>query len=279
MGMGVAPDHDGGALGQAQIALAQFDTLAFGQIDQLLDRAVGEPGVGRMRDRLLLHGGVHHDPFEIFGLDRPGPVRHRKALLQQRDDLLLTQPLAPAGQRRAVKRQLVPEHHFPAEILEIRVLHPAVAQRLVREVVHVFEDEQPGHQPRWQRRLARPYATDRTEALRQKIPIDLRRQPHQRMAKVDDLLQRRAKQVVLAVVARLAHRSPPTANLAVTRNHEPLKSGIPKRKKTVLTARLSCKIDYLLRSNQPINQSLPNSSRATSKESRKKPATGFPARA
>src|SRR5262249_27653434 len=35
------------------------------------------------------------------------------------------------------------------------------------------------------------------------------------MAKVDDLLKRRAKQVVLAIVARLAHRSPPTANLAV----------------------------------------------------------------
>src|SRR5713101_6109153 len=57
--MRIAPDHDGGALGQAQIALAQFDPLAFGQIDQLLDRAVGKPGVGRMRDRLLLHGGVH----------------------------------------------------------------------------------------------------------------------------------------------------------------------------------------------------------------------------
>jgi hypothetical protein len=59
---------------------------------------VGEPGVGRTRDRFLLHGGVHHDPFEIFGLDRPAPVRHREALLQQRGDLLLAQPLAPARQ-------------------------------------------------------------------------------------------------------------------------------------------------------------------------------------
>jgi hypothetical protein len=51
--MRVAPHHDGGALGQAQIALAQIDTLAFGQIDQLLDRAVGEPGVGRVMMRPL----------------------------------------------------------------------------------------------------------------------------------------------------------------------------------------------------------------------------------
>jgi hypothetical protein len=91
-----------------------------------------------------------------------------------------------------------PEHRFAAEILEIRVLYPPVAQHLVREIVHVFEDEQPGHQPRWQRRLHRPYATDRTDALRQKIPINLRRKSHQREAKVDDRLQRRPKNVVLA---------------------------------------------------------------------------------
>ena len=33
------------------------------------------------------------------------------------------------------------------------------------------------------------------------------------------------------------------------RNHEPPKSGIPKRKKTATHNRLSCKIEYLLRSN------------------------------
>ena len=249
MGMGVAPDHDGGALGQAQIALAQLDALAFGQIDQLLDRPVGEPGIGRMRDRFLLHGGVHHDPLEIFGLDRPGPVRHRKALLQQRRNLLLTQPLAPARQRRAIKRCRVLEHHFAAEILEIRVLHPAVAQRLIGEVVHVLEDQQSGHQPCWQWWLPRPDATDRTEASGQELPIDLRRQTDQRMAKVDDLLQAGPKQIILTIVAWLAHGSPPTANLAVKRNHEPPKSGIPKRKKTETHPRLSCKIQYLLSSN------------------------------
>src|SRR5258708_17292035 len=99
----------------------------------------------------------------------------------------------------------MPEHHFAAEILEIRVLYPPVAQRLVREIVHMFEDEQPGHQPCWQWRLPRPYATYRAEALRQKIPINLRHEPHQRMAKIDDLLQRRSKQIVLVVHQPLAH--------------------------------------------------------------------------
>ena len=45
VGKRIAPHHDGGAPGQAQIALAQFDALALGRIDQLLDRAVDEPRV------------------------------------------------------------------------------------------------------------------------------------------------------------------------------------------------------------------------------------------
>ena len=95
----------------------------------------------------------------------------------------------------------------------------------------------------------RPDTTDRTKAPRQKIPIDLLRQPHQRMAKVDDLRQRRPKQVILTIVARLAHRSP-QQRICSRRNHEPPKSGIPKRKKTVGHTPLSCKIDYSLRSNR-----------------------------
>src|SRR5215813_11577209 len=95
---------------------------------------MGEPGVGRMRDRLLLDSGIYRNPFEIFGVNRPGAVGHREALLQQRDDLLLTQPLAPARERRAIKWQLVPEHHFPTEVLEIRVLHPSLSNLISRVV-------------------------------------------------------------------------------------------------------------------------------------------------
>ena len=110
-------------------------------------------------------------------------MRHREAFLQQRGDLPLTQPPAPAGQRRTIERQVLPEHHLAAEILKIRVLDPPVAQRLVREILHVLEDEQSGYQSCRQRWLSRPGSTDRTEASRQEVPINLRRQTHQRMAK------------------------------------------------------------------------------------------------
>ena len=96
--MGIAPHHDGSALGYAQIALAQFDALALGQRNQLLDSPVGKPRVGRMRNRLLLDGGIHHHALKILALDSPGPVCYRKALLQERRDLLLPQPPAPARQ-------------------------------------------------------------------------------------------------------------------------------------------------------------------------------------
>src|SRR5262245_16109857 len=87
---------------------------------------MGEPGVGRMRDRLLLYSGIYRNPFEIFGVDRPGAVGHRQALLQQRDDLLLTQPLAPTRERRAIKWQLVPEHHcrLLAQVKSSRSINP-----------------------------------------------------------------------------------------------------------------------------------------------------------
>src|SRR6478735_3492439 len=73
--------------------------------------------------------------------------------------------------------------------------------------------------------------------------------PTSGMAKVDDLLQSGTKQIVLAVVAWLAHGCPPDSESRRRRNHEPPKSGIPKRKKTAIHNRLSCKIEYLLRSN------------------------------
>ena len=94
MGMAIALHHDGGALGQAQIALAQFDALALGQIDQL--------SIARWMSRQPLDGRslspalwCPPQPVRDLGLDRPTDALPR-GLLQQRGDLLLTQPLAPA---------------------------------------------------------------------------------------------------------------------------------------------------------------------------------------
>jgi hypothetical protein len=93
-----------------------------------------EPRIGRMRDRLGLYRGVDRDALQILGLERAGLMRHRQALLDQGHELFLAQALAPARQRRAVEGQFVAEALLAAEVLVIRVLHPARAQHLVRQV-------------------------------------------------------------------------------------------------------------------------------------------------
>jgi len=208
VGMAIPADHDRGALGHTAIALPQRHAMALGEIDQLLQRAMAQPRVGGMRDRLRLHRGVDHHAFEITGRQCPGLVRHRQALLDQRDELLLPQPLPPMRQGRAVEWQLVTEAHFTAEVLVIGVLQPAQAQRLIRQVVHVLQDEQPCDQARRQRWLARTWRADAGKPAVEKPPIDLARQPHQRMAEVDDVLQRRPQQILLTIVPWLCHRAP-----------------------------------------------------------------------
>jgi hypothetical protein len=77
------------------------------------------------------------------------------------------------------------------------------------------------------------------------------------------LVQRRAKQVVLTIVARLAHRSLPDSESRRRRNHEPPKSGIPKRKKIAMHIGFLAKSITFLGQIMVSDQLLPNSSRAT----------------
>jgi len=211
-----------------------------------------------MRDRLRLHRGVHHHTLQILGLERARLVRHRQALLDQRHQLLLTQALTPARYRGAVERQLVAEAQLAAEVLVIRILDPARAQHLVGQVVHVLQDEEAGHQPRRQAGLAGSRLAHRAEATIEKAPIDLTRQAHQRMPHVDDLIERRPQQVLLAIVSRSSHLTPPRP--------PPVRKGIesrtaknrnPKTQESELRCPLSCKIDYSFPPTYPLIPAAP----------------------
>ena len=72
--------------------------MALGQLDQFVHGAMAEPRVGWMGDRLGLHRGIDRHPLAVARRQCPGLVRHRQALLDQRRELLLTQPLAPMRQ-------------------------------------------------------------------------------------------------------------------------------------------------------------------------------------
>src|SRR5260370_35136055 len=90
-----------------------------------------------------------------------------------------------------------------------------------------------------------------------------RGEPHQGMAKIDDLLQRRAKQIVLAVVARLAHGSSLTANLGVKGIMSPASRKSQNARNPTSTPGFLAKSITCSGQITTINQSLPNSSRAT----------------
>ena len=90
-----------------------------------------------------------------------------------------------------------------------------------------------------------PRRADRGEAPLEEPPVDLARQPDQRVAHVDDLLQRRPEQVLLPLVARLRHRVPPS-NLRSIRESRSDQNRNPKLQESRAQTRLSCKIDYSL---------------------------------
>src|ERR1700757_4380812 len=128
--------------------------------------------------------------------------------------------------------------------------------------MRVLQDEQPGDQPHRQRRLTRPRLAHCGKALLQELPVDLTRQAHQRLAHVDDLIQRRPEQILLSLVARLRHSFSPK-RYPPSENHEAPKIGIPKRKKAGPKPRFPAKsITHPLRL-MPTTQRDLNSSRAT----------------
>jgi hypothetical protein len=111
----------------------------------------------------------------------PGLMRHGEAFLQHGGEMLLAQPLAPACQGRAVKRQIMAEHRLAAEELHVRAVEKAGAQHLVGQALHGLEDHQASHQPHRQGRRAGSGLVDAAEPALKEGPVDALSQQHQRM--------------------------------------------------------------------------------------------------
>jgi len=79
----------------------------------------------------------------------------------------------------------------------IRVLQPALAERLVGRLAHVLQDRQARHQPPGQGWPAGAVGVGDAEPPSQKSPLDAARQSAQRVTEVDDLLEPRLQQVAL----------------------------------------------------------------------------------
>ena len=84
----------------AALCPRQFNTPSFGQIDQLFDCPVGEPGLDRVRDCLLPHG----DPLKIIRISRTTP--ELMAPTAGSESALLRTPDLPLGR---TNRRYLPE--------------------------------------------------------------------------------------------------------------------------------------------------------------------------
>jgi hypothetical protein len=123
-------------------------------------------------------------------------VRHPQALGQQQLQLV-AEPLAPVAQVRALVREGMLEELFAGEVLEIRVVDPALAHPFIGQAVNVLEQQQPDHEAR---RDARPtvLAIERRDLAIDPVPIDLAGELNQLVLHVDDLVQPGPEQVIRA---------------------------------------------------------------------------------
>jgi hypothetical protein len=187
--------------------LAQRHAVPAGEAGQPADAGVQQVAVGRVRHRFGLHRGVDGHPLRVLLLHRAAPDRRGDGHGQHGLQPLGADAPAPARHGGAVERQPVAEPGLAAERLEVRALDPLGADLLVREALGVLQQVQPGHQPR---RQAGPpdLGVERAESGIQRGPVDQRGEAQQFVARVEDVRQAAAEQVLVAVLGRAlrAHR-------------------------------------------------------------------------
>ena len=99
------------------------------------------------------------------------------------------------AQVRALVREGVLEELFAGEVLEIRIIDPALAHPFVGQPVNVLEQQQPDHEAgldAWPALLA----VERRDLAVDPVPVDLAGELHQLVLQVDDLVEPRPEQIV-----------------------------------------------------------------------------------
>jgi hypothetical protein len=113
-------------------------------------------------------------------------MRHPQALSEQQFELV-AKPLPPMAQIRALVRELVLEELLAGEVLEIRVVDPALAHTFVKQAVDVLEQEERDDEAALDRRPAL-LAVERCNLLINPFPVDLAAKLRQLVLQVDDLI-------------------------------------------------------------------------------------------
>ena len=86
------------------------------------------------------------------------------------------------------------EELFPGEVLEIGIMHPALAHAFVRQPVNVLEQQKPDHETGLDPGPAL-VAVERRDLAVDPPPVDLTGELHQLVPHVDDLLEPGPEQI------------------------------------------------------------------------------------
>jgi hypothetical protein len=210
-GMGVARSHHRRGLGDARIGLPQPHPVLLRQAVQPLDRRMQQLGIGRKGDGLRLHRGVDRHPRQVLAAQRADLVRHPQALGQQPIQLV-AEPLAPVAQVRTLVRERMLEELFAGEVLEIRVMDPALADPLIGQSVNVLEQQEPDHEAGLNPRPA-VLAVERRDLPVDPVPVDLAGELNQFVLHIDDLVQPGPEQITRS------------CRFGLLRSHRPLRCG------------------------------------------------------
>jgi hypothetical protein len=108
---------------------------------------------------------------------------------------------------RALMRELVLEKRLAGEVLEIRIMNPAIAHGLVGQAVDVLEQEQPDDEPGLDPRPPL-VAIERRDLAIDPVPVDLAGELNQLVLHADDLVEPGTKQIAFLCHLRLpgSHR-------------------------------------------------------------------------
>ena len=138
-------------------------------------------------------GGVDRDPRQVSGAQRAALMSHPQALGQQQVELVAQSP-APVAEVGALVREDVLEELFTGEVLEVRIVDPALADTFVGWPEHVLEQEQSDHEAACDPRPAL-VAVERRHLVVDPRPVDIAGELHQLVLRVDDLVEPRPEQI------------------------------------------------------------------------------------
>ena len=139
-------------------------------------------------------GAVDRDPRQVADPQRAAGMGHPQALGQQQFQLV-AEALPPVAQVRALMREAVLEELLTGEVLEVRIIDPALAHAFVGQPINVLEQQEPDRKARLDPRSPL-VAVERRDLAIDPVPVHRTCELCQFVPEVDDLDEPCPEQII-----------------------------------------------------------------------------------